>query len=99
VEPDLEMLINHGEDTKVEYKRTYKLSEKAVKAELIRDILAMVNAHEQSTGYILIGVDEKTQQLHDAIVSSLFCKSWKYPCSFLSLRSVFESRVFFLLGK
>ena len=66
MEPDLEMLINHGEDTKVEYKRTFKFPEKAVRAEMVRDLLAMVNAHEQGIGYILIGVDEVTQALHDA---------------------------------
>jgi len=66
MEPDLEMLINHGEDTKVEYKRTLVFTEKAVRAEMARDLLAMVNAHEQGTGYILIGVDEGTKDLYDA---------------------------------
>jgi len=60
------MLINHGEDTKVEYKRALKFSEKAVRAKMVWDLLAMVNAHEQGIGYILIGVDEENQDLYDA---------------------------------
>ena len=62
---DLAMLISNGEETKLEYKKTLIWSEKALRAELVRDLLAMVNAHETGPGYLLIGVNEKTRELSD----------------------------------
>lgn len=66
-EPDIELLLSHGEDTRIEYKQTLNFTDKSVRAELALDILAMANAHEATPGYILIGVEEGPPRvLHDA---------------------------------
>lgn len=67
----LEMLINNGEDTKVDYKRTVQIKSKTDyegRAEFIRDILSIANAHDEAPGYLIIGVDEDAANEDERIV-------------------------------
>ena len=67
----IEMLIQHGEDTKVDYKRTIAINSKSDRkgrAELVRDLIAIANAHEETTGYLLIGVNEQAAGTSDQLV-------------------------------
>lgn len=63
-ETELEMLIAHGEDSHVEWKCPLELGSKWHRAEFVRDMLAMVNAHGRQTAYILVGIDRQGQE-HD----------------------------------
>src|SRR5438309_20352 len=61
-ETTLEMLVNYGEETKLEYKREVTVMNKTdreARAEMVLDVLAMANAHDETTGHILIGVDDE----------------------------------------
>lgn len=61
---EIEMLITHGENEKLEFKEVVHLSPVGARAEFIRDILALVNSHGDRKGYMLIGVS-KTGTIRD----------------------------------
>lgn len=56
---DVALLIQDGESTKNEWKLILKLGTKPEKAEFIRDMLALVNAHGSTSAYMLVGVDNQ----------------------------------------
>jgi len=62
---DLRELIAVGESETIEYKQMYAIGSKDIQIEFIRDMLALVNAHGSEPRYLVIGVDDKTGELHD----------------------------------
>lgn len=50
------ILINAGEDSKIERKREINLSTNSGKGEFLLDILSLVNSHGHEPAYLLIGV-------------------------------------------
>ncbi len=58
----IEHLLHEDEGVELDFKQEqypFNNADDAAKSELLKDILAFVNAWRRSTAYILIGVEEK----------------------------------------
>lgn len=57
--PTIENVIHSGENEHVEFKYELRISDAQDKAEFVRDIIALANAHGDADRYLLVGVHEK----------------------------------------
>ena len=58
------MLVEHGEDSRIDRKKTLRLDTRWHQMEFVKDVMAFANGHENLPAYILTGVDEEGG-LHD----------------------------------
>ncbi len=56
---ELEMLVEYGEDSRIDRKRSLRLDTDWHRMEFVKDVMAFANGHELHPAYILIGVDDE----------------------------------------
>jgi len=67
----IQMLKSYPEQSKFEWKRDLNISNPHKKSEIVKDVIAIANAHGSSDGYILYGVDPRENDPIQGITSSL----------------------------
>jgi predicted HTH transcriptional regulator len=67
----IEMLKSYPEQSKFEWKQDLNISSEDKKSEIVKDVIAIANAHGTSDGYILYGVAPTEDDPIKGITSSL----------------------------
>ncbi len=89
----IEFLTNYPEQAKFDWKKDINISNDHKKSELVKDVIAIANAHGTSDGIIIYGVDPKSDDpiiginvtLDDATIQQIVNSKINKPIDFLYL--------------
>lgn len=96
----INLITNYPEQSKFDWKRDINISNDIKKSELVKDVISIANAHGNTKGYIVYGVNPDlpdpfigiSNSIDDAILQQLVNSKVQKPIQFLYMEQIIDGK-------